>query len=285
MSVNLEDCLTDIARLYALDANELIAYAFEDNIGGWDEGRGGWPIGSVWSVEGKVLYALVRALKPTVCVELGTYHGCSATHIAAALHANGGTGRLYCVENGGYGLAQPDLVPQELQGYMTFFKDDAALYMESANHQIDFIFEDSAHNQEITQRVWQAAKAKLAPGGIIISHDAMHFNKEANWGVGPEVRKGIVESGVQGARFYLVATPSVPSDCGFAIWQAPKEYKDGGNTFQWKPVHVSVEKESMITPDGIESPIVDAPPVTKEKPKRTRVTPAPKRKRAPKAKA
>jgi hypothetical protein len=48
------------------DPQELIGYAAEDTLGGyhWDERQRQFPSGSLWQVEGQMLYALVRWLKP-----------------------------------------------------------------------------------------------------------------------------------------------------------------------------------------------------------------------------
>ena len=274
--MNLEECLSDLAAHYNLNPGELVNYAYEDTIGGYHSNAqyANWPLGSIWAVEGQILYALVRMLKPHVCVELGTWHGCSATHIAAALHANGGTGRLYCVENGGYGLAQPDLVPSELQGYMTFFTSDAAEYMEQSTHQIDFVFEDSAHNEDITRRVWAAAKDRLNPGGVLISHDAKHFL------VGEEIRLGIVHSGIDltRTRFYLIA----PSDCGLAIYRDSRAAEVKGLTEVQLAPEKKMKGASLERATDVVAIIEDAKKTISKRPPAKKTTP---KKRTTKAKS
>ena len=63
MRFDLERTLARMADNYGLDAQQLIAYAAEDEIGGWTY-LGYWPGGSIWAVEGKILYALIRAIQP-----------------------------------------------------------------------------------------------------------------------------------------------------------------------------------------------------------------------------
>jgi len=46
----------------------------------------------------KVLWGLIRALKPSVVVEVGTYRGYAACYIARALQENN-HGHLYCIDN------------------------------------------------------------------------------------------------------------------------------------------------------------------------------------------
>ena len=94
VSVALQNTLAAIAADWGFDADALIAYADEDEIGGYPER---WPGGSLWSVEGQTLYALTRALKPARVVEFGTWQGCSGSHLAAALVANE-HGTLVCVD-------------------------------------------------------------------------------------------------------------------------------------------------------------------------------------------
>lgn len=46
----------------------------------------------------RIIYALIRALKPKTVVEVGTYRGYAACYMARALQENG-NGHLYCIDN------------------------------------------------------------------------------------------------------------------------------------------------------------------------------------------
>lgn len=46
----------------------------------------------------RILYSLIRALKPKVVFEIGTYRGYAACYMAQALKENG-SGHLYCIDN------------------------------------------------------------------------------------------------------------------------------------------------------------------------------------------
>lgn len=46
----------------------------------------------------RILYALIRSLKPVVLVEVGTYRGYAACYMARALQENN-SGHLYCIDN------------------------------------------------------------------------------------------------------------------------------------------------------------------------------------------
>ena len=191
----------------------LDTYADEDEIGGWDHGGGKWPTGSVWGKEGQYLYSIVRDLRPGNVLELGTFHGCSATHIAAALKRNR-KGHLWCVDNGwdlrtvNYAVTIGHMIPDELRDRITIVDSDITKFVQKARRKYDLIFEDGSHDPEQTEAVWSRARDLLNPGGLIISHDAMHF---------------IVGAGIRAAIEALDFEPEYimpePSDCGFAIWR------------------------------------------------------------------
>src|SRR4051812_20105134 len=51
----------------------------------------------------RILYALIRSLKPTIAVEIGTYRGYAACYMAQALKENG-NGHLYCIDDFSEGM-------------------------------------------------------------------------------------------------------------------------------------------------------------------------------------
>jgi predicted O-methyltransferase YrrM len=204
---------TVVSSLYALGAEigiegaMLEAYAAQDQIGGVDTG---WYNGSLWSAEGKALYALARALNVNRAVEFGTWRGCSAAHIAQALHDahRAEPGFMECVDI--WEEAGGD-IPAGLRPYirMTFlgmceFAQEAA----AGGAQYDLIFEDGPHDADSVGMIWTLAPTLLMPGGVIVSHDALHAS------AGPHVRAGIAASGL--TPVYLSAGGS---DCGLAVWR------------------------------------------------------------------
>jgi predicted O-methyltransferase YrrM len=224
-SIDLNDALDSIATAFHFDADALIEYAALDPHGGYhDKYDDGFPTGSVWRVEGQILYALVRALIDSLpdkvvfhALELGTHHGCSATHILQAIADSGGGGTLTCVDLNG---AAGNMIPSRLLTFVEFVRGDMFDYLaQQKATTFDFILEDGSHNMEDVEKVWRAAWSLLKPGGVIISHDAEHFHIQSGTGVGQAVREGIARAGFFGvvppARTYKVS----PSDCGFAIWR------------------------------------------------------------------
>lgn len=183
-------------------------YAREDTIGGFHPNAAiaVWPVGAIWEVEGQFLYALTRAVQPKTVYEVGTGRGCSTAHIATALKING-NGALTTLDDSRLAYAH-----DTLDG-VTYRKGDAVAILSGLKDgSVDLIFEDLDHNVETVEAVARLAQAKLAPGGMLISHDAAHPIEGAG------VREGYARAGI---------VPTVllikPSDCGFAVWVKPLE--------------------------------------------------------------
>ena len=212
--VSLKSALTQIGHAFNINPIELDMASHEDPHGGYHNAYDdGFPTGSLWRVEGQFLYALIRALKPRNVLELGTWHGASATHILQALRDNG-NGTMDCIDNRAYGdIVIGDMIPDGLRPFATMHATSLEEAIEIAieeKYTYDFIFEDAMHDAPQVEFVWKHADALLNPGGMIISHDAMHPI------AGPVVREGIARAG------YADKTVNVliePADCGFAIWR------------------------------------------------------------------
>lgn len=208
--MELLEALTHAADRYGLDAENLINYAAEDSIGGYhpDERQRKWEIGSIWGVEGQFIYALIRATKPKLVVELGSFKGCSANHIAQALYENGkdtgDKGKLICVDY------DPQFKPvPPFKSIIEIVKMDIADYLEEMpSRRVDFVFEDTFHSVETTQMAWKTATEKVKKDAFVVSHDAAH------WIVGKDVRLGIAQV-VENVDIYDID----PSDCGLAVWR------------------------------------------------------------------
>lgn len=201
----------DIANPFTLDE-----YARQDPHGGYHSAYDdGFPSGSLWRVEGQFLYALTRALIPQACLELGTWHGASATHILQALKDNK-VGGLTCIDNRAYGdIVIGGMIPEYLKSFAFIESTRLETFIPHAlkeDWKYDFIFEDAMHTVEQVACVWGAVAQLLNPGGMIISHDAMHVT------AGPVVREGIERAGYGDKAVNVLIDPA---DCGFAIWRKP----------------------------------------------------------------
>lgn len=213
--MQLYEALSAIAIQLNLNSDDLTRFADEDEIGGWPSER--WPGGALWSVEGKTLYAIVRAMQPAYILECGTREGCSATHLLTALEANG-NGRLTSVDlcsisdisGAGFG----GLVPVELRSRWTFRAPLSAQDLLDADiTPFEIVFEDTDHTLETTIDILTRLVARPEVK-VVISHDIVH----------PYVRENVRGAwtnvfGAEGEQWK--AYHIEPSDCGLAIWRRP----------------------------------------------------------------
>lgn len=208
--IQLNDALTQLATLLDLNADDLIQFASADDIGGYSPvpGQALWPIGSIFDVEGRVLFAVVRAMRPLNVFNLGVYHGASVAHIAAALKANGNPkARVYAVDREPVdtsGIAE-DLLP-----FIKFVESDAAAFLrERWPAKTMCIFEDLQHEEEPTREVWTIIKEKLNLGGVALAHDYAHPL------VGSAMQAALEGAEIEGGLPLLIS----PSDCGLYCWR------------------------------------------------------------------
>jgi len=219
--VDLFGALALLAEYLGTDAQTLRALAAADPFPhlGWDGGQGEAPIGSVWSEEGVILYALARWLRPWTAIEIGTSAGASTTHLAAALAANANGAAFTSVDDHsilspGYECGQ--LLPTPLRGGVRLMCGDGVSYIRQ-QARVDFILEDMTHGADTVEAIWTHAVDILTPGGIIVSHDAAHPLFEAG-----------IHAGIAAVlRGRHLPAPLVllirPGDTGLAIWRKPGE--------------------------------------------------------------
>lgn len=217
----LIDTLFQIEKQLGIELDTLLPYAEADTIGGYhpEESKRKWWTGAIWEVEGQTLYAVIRALKPQTIVEIGSGTGCSSTHMALALYNNqkannellktdGIVGHITTVDRG-----NTPQIPDFLQAYVTIEAGDGINYLALLpDNSVDFILEDADHTTDMCHAIGELAKTKLKPGGVLFVHDIEHF------AVGAEVRAGYDLAGMEVRRYR-----TDPSDCGWGVWQKPKE--------------------------------------------------------------
>lgn len=232
--MNLNLALEKIGQQLGLNTSDLIAYAQEDSIGGFDLGKGVWEMGSVWSDEGKYLYALVRGLRPARVLELGTNHGCSACHILSALDANG-KGKLVSVDLYPHATTNPK-IPESLKDRWTFEGKDFNTYLDSApnepRNRFDIVFEDGGHGRVETEEILR--KVALRNPTLVVSHDAEHTS------VGRAIRGAFATVYPDMQTVLLDGT-----DCGFA-------YHIDHEQLNKKDSPVSVKEEISIDEPVVE---------------------------------
>lgn len=224
--MNLTDTLNIIATQLQTDGTILMSYASEDQLGGYhfNPSLRSFPAGSIWAVEGIILYALVRHLKPEKVVEVGGWAGSSASHLAAAVKANG-KGHVYSIDDGSEftDFEHGYLIPEHLRQYVTLVKDDGRVWLAKQEAQsIGLLFDDASHAASLIIELARLALQKVYPGGVLVNHDAMHDQAYGGNGevwpstLGLQVRDALVEAGLY-FRTYLTE----PSDCGLAVTVIP----------------------------------------------------------------
>lgn len=211
---SLEYACNAIGQFLDLNPSNMIRYAHEDPHGGYNSAYDdGFPTGSLWRVEGQVLYALVRALRPLNVLELGTWHGASATHILQGV-ADNKAGGLTCIDSRAYGdIVIGGMIPQALKPLAFIHDMRIETFIPRAIQEgwtYDLIFEDGMHDMEQVEFVWKHADKLLNPRGMIISHDACHAI------AGEAVREGIAKAGYEGKTTNVLISPA---DCGFALYR------------------------------------------------------------------
>lgn len=214
----LNYALSQVAEQLSLDAKTLYAFAAEDEIGGFPASITpfvDWQGGSIWSVEGKFLYAITRAMQPENILECGTKWGCSTSHFLSAVYANE-RGIVTSVDKG----VDPDIphtsygsrIPYALAGNWRFhFPMSAQDFIRQDTTPFDMAYEDTIHQFAETAEILSLMKARESVK-VIISHDICH-----PW-VGPEMRQAweaVFGAAGNDWQAYCIE----PSDCGLAVWR------------------------------------------------------------------
>jgi len=119
-----------------------------------------------------LLYSLIRNLRPTQVVEIGTYKGGTAEGMSRALHANG-HGTLHTVSPFDAELFGPIFAqwPEQLRRRTRYHPVDSMMFfmeMDRENNRLDLVLVDGHHDYEFANFDIQAAAQRLTPGGFIL---------------------------------------------------------------------------------------------------------------------
>jgi predicted O-methyltransferase YrrM len=125
---------------------------------------------------GRLLFSLVRELRPQRVLELGTSLGVSAAHLASALALNEvegfGAGRLLTIE-GDPGVAElarghlGDLALGDRVDVVTGVFADALPRILVERGPFDLVFVDGHHDEVATLAYWRMLRPHLAPGACV----------------------------------------------------------------------------------------------------------------------
>ncbi|MBS2554254.1 class I SAM-dependent methyltransferase [Catenulispora sp. NL8] len=125
---------------------------------------------------GRLLYTLIRAVRPKTVVEFGMSYGISTLHLAAAVRDNG-AGRVLTTEMSAAKIEAARRTFEEtgLRDVITVLEGDALhrlpeeLDADGAGSQVDFVLLDGWKDLYIP--VLRALEPRLAPGALVIADD------------------------------------------------------------------------------------------------------------------
>lgn len=122
---------------------------------------------SVAPDSGRLLYSLVRALKPATIVEYGMSYGISTLHLAAAVRDNG-TGRIITTEMSSRKLAAARATFAEagVSDLITILEGDARTTLKTISEPVQFVLLDGWPDLDLT--VIKLLEPVLATGALIV---------------------------------------------------------------------------------------------------------------------
>lgn len=135
--------------------------------------------------KGRLLTNVVRFMRPSRALELGTAYGLSGLFILSALEANGG-GHLTTIEGfePQYSLAR-DLLTRRFPAMVSCHKGEISRCLPELRDtlkQVELVFHDAGHTREDYLRDFSLFEPTLAPGAVVLLDDIRWEN--------PRVTKG-----------------------------------------------------------------------------------------------
>jgi predicted O-methyltransferase YrrM len=140
-----------------------------------------------------VLYGLVRAMRPTICVEIGSARGRSACHVGLALKQNG-HGRLFAIDphtrsdwndrgsTDTYTVLQQNISAVGVQKFVEIIRAYSADAARDWTSKIDLLFIDGDHSYEGVKRDWDLFLPHMSKFGVVAFHDTMwDLRPPASW--------------------------------------------------------------------------------------------------------
>ncbi|OFW12102.1 MAG: hypothetical protein A3H96_03660 [Acidobacteria bacterium RIFCSPLOWO2_02_FULL_67_36] len=137
-----------------------------------------------------LLFGLARAMRPAVCVEIGSARGLSACYVGLALKEIG-AGRLYAIDPhtrtdwndresvDTYRLMQRNLRAFGVADYVTVVRDYSDKAAAGWDRRIDMIFIDGDHSYDGVKRDWELFVPHLREFGVAVFHDT-------TWDIAPD---------------------------------------------------------------------------------------------------
>ena len=198
LKINFEKSNNDlIKKIVEVSDAEISEIYDECNDLGYPEKPGG----SLWTNEGKLIYVLIRLLKPARILELGNFKGASTNFILSALKKNS-KGKLTLVD-----LVE-NLEYDNLHDYPFIRYIDDSLKFLKREMKFDFILIDDNHEYEHVKKELSLIKSNNKIEKYIIwGHDYFAETRE-----GVNVKKAVDEVQKDWDSFYNSITNE--SNCG-----------------------------------------------------------------------
>ncbi|MBW0012513.1 class I SAM-dependent methyltransferase [Mycobacterium sp.] len=120
---------------------------------------------------GRLLYALVRAIRPTTVIEFGMSFGISAIHLASAVRDNG-TGRVVTTElnAGKIAAARQTFAETGLDDLITILEGDALSTLADVGGPIEFVLLDGW--KDLYLPVIELLEPRLSTGALVVADNA-----------------------------------------------------------------------------------------------------------------
>lgn len=130
------------------------------------------------------LYGLVRAMRPTVCVEIGSAMGRSAGFIGAALR-DIGIGKLYAIDphtatawnddgpTESFATMRRTLKRLGVERHVEIVRERSEHAAQHWTLPIDLLFIDGDHSYEGVRRDWELFMPHVHPFGAVVFHDTL----------------------------------------------------------------------------------------------------------------
>ncbi len=121
---------------------------------------------------GRLLYALIRASRPSTVVEFGTSFGISTIYLAAAVRDNG-TGRVVSTELNAAKVAQAtaNIAEAGLPGWVTILEGDARETLATVDAPVEFVLLDGWKNLYLP--VLRLLEPRLTVGALVLADDTI----------------------------------------------------------------------------------------------------------------
>jgi predicted O-methyltransferase YrrM len=183
--------LAYVSALYREYAGDLAAVGKQQRA--FAESMGSRMTPQLDDLEAEITYLLLRATRPGVVMELGTFHGWSTSWILSALRDNG-SGRLHSFDRIDNVVRN---VPEDLaDGRWTFVQGDIEETLHRVPADTGYLFVDAAHSSRFARWYLEHLFPRV-PSGIPVSvHDVYHFRTTLPLHEGKVVVRWLDERGV-----------------------------------------------------------------------------------------